>query len=133
MASASWAWPAVKACGALRLQSEATVVPSSPYRFWGPRFLHFPEKNSLVGARPLLAAVSCFLLGLVPAGKELLRCLLVAPLHLPHARNVVGILVPVLERARLPPLNERGSHPSWNRRRWLGRLWLRASLGLWTE
>ena len=95
MAPARWAWPAVKACGALRLQSEATVVPSSPYRFSGAKFLHFPEEISLVGARPLFAAVSCVLLGLVPAGKELLRCLLVAPLHLPHARNVVGVLLPV--------------------------------------
>ena len=90
----------------MHLQSEAIVVPSSPYRFWGARFLHFLGNNSLVGPRPLLAAVSCCLLGLVPAGKELLRCLLVAPLHLPHARNVVGVLVPVLERARFPPLLE---------------------------
>ena len=29
-----------------------------------------------------------------------------APLHLPNARNVVRVLVPALERARLPPLLE---------------------------
>jgi hypothetical protein len=28
----------------LRLQSEATVVPSSPYRFWGAKFFHFRQK-----------------------------------------------------------------------------------------
>ena len=30
---------------ALRLQSEAAAVPSSPYRFWGAKFLHFQRKN----------------------------------------------------------------------------------------
>ena len=80
------------ACNRRRL-----LCPSSPYHFCGARFLHFVRRNSLVGACALFAVLSRFLLGLVPAGKELLCRLPVAPFHLPHARNVVGVLVPVFE------------------------------------
>ena len=45
MAAASWAWPAVRLQPALHLQSKAAVVPSSPYRFWGFKFLHFQRTN----------------------------------------------------------------------------------------
>ena len=70
-------------------------MPSSPYHFWGAKFLHFQRKNFLVRPGPLFAVRAGLLLGLVPAGKELLRRLLVAPLHVAHARNVFGVLVPV--------------------------------------
>ena len=77
---------------ALRLQSEAAAVPSSSYRFWGANFLRFSAKKLLVRPSPLLADL---LLGLIPAGEEFLRRLLVAPLQVAHARNVFGVLVPV--------------------------------------
>jgi hypothetical protein len=117
MASASWAWPPVRlrvivsvaesqrSCSlrrpwqllqrALRLQSKAVVVPLVPIAFGGPISSTFSEKKSLVSPRPLFAVPPCFLLGLVPAGKELLRRLLVAPLQVAHVRNVVVVLFPV--------------------------------------
>jgi hypothetical protein len=74
-------------------------MPSSSYCFSGAKFLHFQRNNSLVSACPFLANL---LLGLVPAGKELLRRLLVAPLQVAHARNVFGVLVSVPKRTRFP-------------------------------
>ena len=70
-------------------------MPSSPYHVWGAEFLHFQQKNFLVRPGPLFAVRAGLLLGLVPAGEELLRCLLVAPLHVAHARNVLVVLLPV--------------------------------------
>ena len=78
------------ACNQRRLS-----LPSNPYRFWGTKFPHFQQKNFLVRPGPLFSVRAGRLLGLVPAGEELLRRLLVAPLHIAHVRNVFGVLVPV--------------------------------------
>ena len=80
---------------ALRLQSKATVMPSTPYHFWRAGFPHFRQKNFLVRPGPLFSVHAGRLLGLVPAGEELLRRLLVAPLHVAHVHHVLGVLLPV--------------------------------------
>ena len=84
-----------RAAEALRLQSKAAALPSAPYRFWGAKFPHFQQKNFLGRPGPLFSVRAGRLLGLVPAGEELLRRLLVALLHVADARNVFGVLVPV--------------------------------------
>ena len=74
---------------------------STPYRVWPAGFLHFRQKKSLAGSRPLLVSGAGLLLGLVPATQEVLCRPLVALLHVAHACDVVVILVSVAERARL--------------------------------
>ena len=91
---------------ALSLRSKAAVCPLLPITFGGPNSSTLTRKNSLVGPGPLLAVRPRVLLGFVPAGKELLRRLLVTPLHFAHVRNVFGVLVPVAEGARLQSLLE---------------------------
>ena len=58
-----------------------------------------------IGA-PAIVASGTDLLSLVPAAQELLRCLLVAPLHVAHKRNMLVVLFAVTERTRLPSLLE---------------------------
>ena len=55
------------------------------------------RKNSLVRPGPLFATGAPLLLRIVPAAQELLRCLLVTPLHVSHPRNVVSVFLPVPE------------------------------------
>ena len=80
----------------LRLQSKATVVPLWSLSLFRGQFPPLSEKK--YSSRCPSAFCGCRGLPFRrprSSGKELLRCLLVAPLHLPHARNVVGVLVPV--------------------------------------
>src|SRR5262245_38830051 len=90
----------------LSLQRVSTLAPLLPIAFGGPHSSTFTQRIFLVGPSAPFAAGPGLLLGLVPVGKELLRCLAVAPLHVAHVRNVVGVLVPVSEGARLASLLE---------------------------
>jgi hypothetical protein len=91
MASACRAGGAAVRCACNQRRLSGPLVPIA----FGGRDSSTFRKKKLVASRPLLAVLARFLFGPIPAGKELLRCLLVAPLHFPHARNVVGVLVPV--------------------------------------
>src|SRR5262245_1470538 len=92
--------------GSLCLQSGD--IPGALYSLsrFAARISPLSAKKTSVGPLPIFTSGAGLLLGLVPAAEELLGCLLVAPLHVAHKRNVFVALFAVTERARLPSLLE---------------------------
>lgn len=94
--------PAMAASVALAIGG--TTLPLLLIAFAGSNSSTFCEKSLLAPPRGLFVAGTGLLFGLIPAAKELLRRSLIALLHVADPGNVVGVLKPVPEGARLPPL-----------------------------